>query len=185
MNATLPNKGMKQTSVEHIGRSQLIPGVGQTLVWRAMANAPASRRATVLRLSALVCACLPSPVAAHATSCVVEMVTLARVPGRVRYVARPDTADRVAVGVRVEIITMGAREPKVVAAVETDAEGRFAFKALKAGRPYVVSFKASDAYGLVNVRLDPSFPHTWLTMVLDDVSDRPCPANRATVGKPD
>jgi hypothetical protein len=23
----LPNKGMKQTSVEHIGRSQLIPGV--------------------------------------------------------------------------------------------------------------------------------------------------------------
>ena len=24
-----PNKGMKQTSVEHIGRSQLIPGVGQ------------------------------------------------------------------------------------------------------------------------------------------------------------
>jgi hypothetical protein len=26
----LPNKGMKQTSVEHIGRSQLIPGVGQT-----------------------------------------------------------------------------------------------------------------------------------------------------------
>ena len=27
-----PNKGMKQTSVEHIGRSQLIPGVGLT-VW--------------------------------------------------------------------------------------------------------------------------------------------------------
>jgi hypothetical protein len=26
----LPNKGMKQTSVEHIGRSQLIPGVGLT-----------------------------------------------------------------------------------------------------------------------------------------------------------
>jgi hypothetical protein len=25
-----PNKGMKQTSVEHIGRSQLIPGVGRT-----------------------------------------------------------------------------------------------------------------------------------------------------------
>ena len=24
------NKGMKQTSVEHIGRSQLIPGVGPT-----------------------------------------------------------------------------------------------------------------------------------------------------------
>ena len=28
--STLSNKGMKQTSVEHIGRSQLIPGVGQT-----------------------------------------------------------------------------------------------------------------------------------------------------------
>jgi hypothetical protein len=26
------NKGMKQTSVEHIGRSQLIPGVGRTIV---------------------------------------------------------------------------------------------------------------------------------------------------------
>ena len=26
------NKGMKQTSVEHIGRSQLIPGVGRTFV---------------------------------------------------------------------------------------------------------------------------------------------------------
>ena len=26
-----PNKGMKQTSVEHIGRSQLIPGVGRTV----------------------------------------------------------------------------------------------------------------------------------------------------------
>jgi hypothetical protein len=26
-----PNKGMKQTSVEHIGRSQLIPGVGRAL----------------------------------------------------------------------------------------------------------------------------------------------------------
>jgi hypothetical protein len=25
-----PNKGMKLTSVEHIGRSQLIPGVRQT-----------------------------------------------------------------------------------------------------------------------------------------------------------
>jgi hypothetical protein len=25
-----PNKGMKQTSVERIGRSQLIPGVGRT-----------------------------------------------------------------------------------------------------------------------------------------------------------
>jgi hypothetical protein len=29
----LPNKGMKQTSVEHIGRSQLIPGVGRTCRW--------------------------------------------------------------------------------------------------------------------------------------------------------
>ena len=26
------NKGMKQTSVEHIGRSQLIPGVRQTVL---------------------------------------------------------------------------------------------------------------------------------------------------------
>ena len=26
-----PNKGMKQTSVERIGRSQLIPGVGWTI----------------------------------------------------------------------------------------------------------------------------------------------------------
>jgi hypothetical protein len=26
-----PNKGMKQTSVEHIGRSQLIPGVRRTV----------------------------------------------------------------------------------------------------------------------------------------------------------
>ena len=30
--ATPPNKGMKQTSVEHIGRSQLIPGVRRTHV---------------------------------------------------------------------------------------------------------------------------------------------------------
>ena len=29
--ATPPNKGMKQTSVEHIGRSQLIPGVLRTI----------------------------------------------------------------------------------------------------------------------------------------------------------
>jgi hypothetical protein len=29
--AKLPNKGMKQTSVEHIGRSQLIPGVRPTV----------------------------------------------------------------------------------------------------------------------------------------------------------
>ncbi len=31
MKSGRPNKGMKQTSVEHIGRSQLIPGVGRTL----------------------------------------------------------------------------------------------------------------------------------------------------------
>jgi len=31
----LPNKGMKQTSVEHIGRSQLIPGVRRTCSGRA------------------------------------------------------------------------------------------------------------------------------------------------------
>ena len=30
LNSTSPNKGMKQTSVEHIGRSQLIPGVRQS-----------------------------------------------------------------------------------------------------------------------------------------------------------
>jgi hypothetical protein len=30
-NAAPQNKGMKQTSVEHIGRSQLIPGVRQTV----------------------------------------------------------------------------------------------------------------------------------------------------------
>ena len=29
--AVPPNKGMKQTSVEHIGRSQLIPGVVRTV----------------------------------------------------------------------------------------------------------------------------------------------------------
>ncbi len=33
-----PNKGMKQTSVEHIGRSQLIPGVGQTVAKSIMAR---------------------------------------------------------------------------------------------------------------------------------------------------
>jgi len=32
--AAPPNKGMKQTSVEHIGRSQLIPGVRPTLELR-------------------------------------------------------------------------------------------------------------------------------------------------------
>jgi hypothetical protein len=32
MNTVPPNKGMKQTSVEHIGRSQLIPGVRRALV---------------------------------------------------------------------------------------------------------------------------------------------------------
>jgi len=37
-----PNKGMKQTSVEHIGRSQLIPGVRQTVVGSAMTR-PAQR----------------------------------------------------------------------------------------------------------------------------------------------
>ena len=46
LRATRPsNKGMKQTSVEHIGRSQLIPGVGRTVrAERAMARAqPKSR----------------------------------------------------------------------------------------------------------------------------------------------
>ena len=33
LRATRPsNKGMKQTSVERIGRSQLIPGVGRTIL---------------------------------------------------------------------------------------------------------------------------------------------------------
>jgi hypothetical protein len=38
--ATTPsNKGMKLTSVERIGRSQLIPSVGQTFLWeRACQN---------------------------------------------------------------------------------------------------------------------------------------------------
>jgi hypothetical protein len=34
----LPNKGMKQTSVEHTGRSQLIPGVLLLLVGRTKGN---------------------------------------------------------------------------------------------------------------------------------------------------
>ena len=42
--AAPPNKGMKLTSVEHIGRSQLIPGVGRTSprVKKAPAGADAS-----------------------------------------------------------------------------------------------------------------------------------------------
>jgi len=32
------NKGMKQTSVEHIGRSQLIPGVGRTVASSGRTN---------------------------------------------------------------------------------------------------------------------------------------------------
>ena len=39
---TLPNKGMKQTSVEHIGRSQLIPGVRQT--WTGITGYGDTRR---------------------------------------------------------------------------------------------------------------------------------------------
>jgi hypothetical protein len=59
--------------------------------------------------------------------------------------------------------TMVAGQPKVIATVDTDSEGRFAFKTTKAGRPYVLSFKAADAFGLVNVQIDPSSSHAWLT----------------------
>ncbi len=151
-----------------------------------MTNGRAKRPGKVLRNAALACACLSIPVTAQATSCAVEMLTLARVQGRVRYVAGPDEPHRVAAGVRVEIaaVVVG-REPKVVAAVESDAEGRFAFKTLKPGRPYLLSFHASGSFGLVNVRLEPSSPHTWLTMDLGNEPDRGCPANRVRVGKPE
>jgi len=56
--STQANKGMKQTSVEHIGRSQLIPGVRRTdrnaAVRRAMAYTPAHEQPESLsRLSAI------------------------------------------------------------------------------------------------------------------------------------
>lgn len=82
-----------------------------------MTNGRAKRPRRVLRIAALAYACLSFPVAGLATSCAVETVTLARVQGRVRYVAGPDEPRRVAAGVRVEIATVVGREPKAVAAV--------------------------------------------------------------------
>jgi len=59
-NTERPNKGMKQTSVEHIGRSQLIPGVRRTVLegrarrgWRVRVL-----RAVVVAASSVVCGCV-------------------------------------------------------------------------------------------------------------------------------
>jgi len=52
-----PNKGMKQTSVEHIGRSQLIPGVRRTWGTR-----PGLSSGTPMRPILLPCFSRPLPV---------------------------------------------------------------------------------------------------------------------------
>ena len=152
-----------------------------------MTNVPASRRRpAVPRIVALACAILTSSEPTLATKCAMPEVRLARIQGRVRYPAKPGTAERVAGGVRVEITNMDAREPRIVATVETDSDGRFVFKPVRAGRQYSLSFWGSGASGLLSVRLDPSSENTWLTMVLDGHdADELCPIGRATVGKPD
>jgi len=56
----LPNKGMRQTSVEHIGRSQLIPGVRQTVRVRAggKTSGMVDRMLALLALVACTTACI-------------------------------------------------------------------------------------------------------------------------------
>jgi hypothetical protein len=88
------NKGMKQTSVEHTERSQLIPGVGRTMrAWKKpMRELAVSAVALVLLASpsAFACSCMaeePAAEALVAADAVFRGTVLAVEPAESRYAA--------------------------------------------------------------------------------------------------